>query len=147
MKIYLDACCLGRLTDDQSQPRIREEAEALERILGLIRGGKVELISSEALLHEIRRNPSAERRLECEALISLATATVEMDRHVLDRAKELEAAGYGAYDAFHVASAESAGADALLSTDDRLLKRAARGVGNPRVAVRNPVSWVRDHRL
>jgi hypothetical protein len=28
----LDACCLNRLTDDQSQPRIAEEAEAVEQM-------------------------------------------------------------------------------------------------------------------
>ncbi len=147
MKIYLDACCFSRLTDDQSQVRIREEAEAIEQILGLVRLGAVELISSEALRHEIRRNPSEERRVECEALVSLAIATVEMDENVVDRANELEAAGYGAYDAFHVASAESARVGVLLSTDDRLLKLAARGIGTPRVAVRNPVSWIKEHRV
>ena len=126
--------------------RIREESEAIEQILALVRRGVVELISGEALRHEIRRNPSEEQRLECEALISLAFATVEMDEHVLNRANALEAVGYGAYDALHVASAESAGADALLSTDDRFLKRAARGIGNPRVAVLNPVFWIKEHR-
>jgi predicted nucleic acid-binding protein len=29
LRIYLDACCLSRLTDDQSQARVRGEAEAL----------------------------------------------------------------------------------------------------------------------
>jgi len=28
MKIYLDGCCLNRLTDDQTQLRIRQEADA-----------------------------------------------------------------------------------------------------------------------
>ena len=42
MKIYLDACCLNRLTDDQSQSRIAEEAEAVERILRLLRDGEIE---------------------------------------------------------------------------------------------------------
>jgi len=32
-KIYLDACCINRLTDDQTQRRIREEAGAIELIL------------------------------------------------------------------------------------------------------------------
>jgi hypothetical protein len=40
MKIYLDACCVNRLTDEQSQARIRQEAEAIERILGIVREGK-----------------------------------------------------------------------------------------------------------
>ena len=49
MKLYLDACCLNRLTDDQSQARIAEEAEAVERILRLLRDGVIEWLSSTVL--------------------------------------------------------------------------------------------------
>ena len=62
MRVYLDACSLSRLTDDQSQARIREEAEAVEQVLVGVRRGTVELLSSEALDDEVRRNPSLERR-------------------------------------------------------------------------------------
>ena len=48
--IYLDACCLNRLNDDQSQHRIREEAEAVELILRRMHSGEVQWISSEALM-------------------------------------------------------------------------------------------------
>ena len=75
MKVYLDACCLGRLTDDQTQRRIREEAEAVELVLGLVARGSVEWIASEALAEEIRRNPSAERRIENETLLAMASNT------------------------------------------------------------------------
>jgi hypothetical protein len=33
MRIYLDACALNRLSDDQTQPRVRAEAEGVERAL------------------------------------------------------------------------------------------------------------------
>jgi hypothetical protein len=33
LRLYLDACCLNRLTDDQNQSRVRNEAETVERIL------------------------------------------------------------------------------------------------------------------
>lgn len=36
MKIYLDMCCLSRPCDDQSQPRIRVETEAVLAILDKI---------------------------------------------------------------------------------------------------------------
>jgi predicted nucleic acid-binding protein len=144
VRVYLDACCLARLTDDQSQPRIRREAEAVERVLFLVRHGSVVLISSEALRDEIGRNPSDERRLEGEALVSLAETTVKVDAAVAQRAKELASAGYGAYDALHLAAAESAQVDVLLSTDDRFVKRAQRGDGHPAIPVRNPVYWVQE---
>lgn len=79
MRVYLDACCLSRLTDDQSQDRIREEAEAVEQVLAGVRRGTVELLSSEALDDEVRRNPSIERRVEAQTTLSLAVTNIEID--------------------------------------------------------------------
>ncbi len=147
MKIYLDVCCLSRLTDDQSQPRIRAEAEAIERILFAIREGVVELIGGEALQEEVRRIPSLKLRLEVEALLSLATQTVDVEDNIADRAAEFRAAGYGVFDALHLATAEAANADVMLSTDDRLIRKASRGDAAPRIAVENPLSWSKKGEL
>jgi len=144
VKVYLDACCLSRLTDDQSQARIREEAEAVEYVFARVRVGMVDLISSEALEDEVRRTPIPQRRLEAETLLSLASSTADVDDAVAQRARDLAAFGYGLFDALHLAAAESAGAGVLLSTDDRLIKRAGRGLGSPRIPVRNPVSWIKE---
>jgi len=144
VKVYLDACCLSRLTDDQSQARIRAEAEAVERTFMLIRIGQAQLISSEALEDEVRRTPSIERRLEAEALLSLASVRVVIDVEVAQRARNLASIGYGVFDALHLAAAESAGAEIMLSTDDRLIRRAQRKAGSPRIPVRNPVSWIQE---
>ena len=65
---------------------------------------------------------------------------MELDDAVAQRARVLRVAGYGLFDALHMAAAEAAGADVLPSTDDRLIKRASRGVGNPQIPVRNPLS-------
>jgi predicted nucleic acid-binding protein len=127
-----DNCCLSRLTDDQSQLGL----------LSKVRRGIIDLISSEALEDEARQNPSIERRTEIQTLLSLAAKTVEIDGSVEERARELSAAGYGLYDALHLAAAESAGVDVLLTTDDRFFNRAARGGGSPRISVGNPVSWI-----
>ena len=147
MKVFLDACCLSRLTDDQSQPRIRREAEAIERILGLVHDGVIELVSSEALHDEIQRNPSDDRRIDVAALIALASQSVELDDGVVRRAKQLESKGYGSYDALHLAAAESAMVDILLTTDDKFVQRATRGTGRPLVPVRNPLSWFQEKGL
>lgn len=141
MKVYLDACSVNRLTDDQSQTRIREEAEAIELILRGMRNGEVEWISSEALADEISRNPELERRLGNAALLKLANETIELDQHIVRRAGDLQAAGYGAFDALHLACAESAKVDVLLTTDDAFVRKASRGDGSPGVPVRNPLSW------
>jgi len=79
MRFYLDACCLSRLTDDQSRARIREEAEAVEQVLAGVRRGAVELVSSEALEDEVRDNPSMERRMEAQTTLALAVARIEIE--------------------------------------------------------------------
>jgi hypothetical protein len=86
---------LNRLTDDQRQPRIAEEAEAVEQILRLLSVKTVEWLSSAPLKAETSHNPDAERRYEVEALLLLATTTIPLDGQIILRAKELEAAGYG----------------------------------------------------
>jgi len=141
MKVYLDACCLNRLTDDQTQIRIRQEAEAVESILGRMCQGAIQWISSEALVDEIERNPDEERRLENGAQLVLASATVEVNDAIACRAMDLQKAGFGLYDALHLACAEAGEADVLLTTDDGFIQRASRRDGNPLVPVVNPLSW------
>jgi predicted nucleic acid-binding protein len=147
MRIYLDACCLNRLTDDQSQARIAEEAEAVEQILRLLRAKSIEWISSAALKAETSNNPDAERKYEVEVLLLLATAFIPLDSQIIQRAKELEAAGHGAFDALHLSAAEAGNVEVLLTTADRFIKRAARAAGSPRVRVLNPVEWLREQRV
>ena len=132
MRIYLDACCLNRLTDDQSQQRIAEEAEAVEQILRLLRMKAIEWSSSSVLEAETSNNPDPERRCGVQVLLLLATNTILLNSQIIERAEELEAIGYDAFDALHLSSAEAGEANVLLTTDDRFVKKAARGVGSPR---------------
>ena len=144
MKVYLDVCCLSRLTDDQTQPRIHLEAEAIELILRRTRDGSIHWISSEVLVEEVNRNPQMERRLQNAALLTLAIESVEVTDQVVDRAKHLQAVGYGLFDALRLACAEAAKVDVLLTTDDGFLRKASRNEGSPRVRVRNPLSWSQE---
>jgi predicted nucleic acid-binding protein len=145
MKIYLDACCLNRLTDDQRQPRIREEARVVERILHLVCEGAVQWTSSNALADEIDRNPDLERKLGNAALLALASEVIEEHDQIAQRARELHTVGYGVFDALHLACAEAARVDALLTTDDDFVRKASRQDGSPRVAVRKSLSWSQEN--
>lgn len=78
------------------------------------------MVSSEALEDEVRRNPCPERRWEAQATLSLAITSIRIDRTIALRAQNLVGLGYGPFDALYVAAAESACADVLLTTDDRL---------------------------
>ena len=58
------------------------------------------------------------------------------------RAEQLELLGFKPADALHVAGAEEASADVLLSCDDRFCRTAERHAKRLRVAVRNPLTWL-----
>lgn len=52
MIVYLDTCSIQRPFDDQTQPRIALEAEAVLELIQLIEQGDLDLLSSEVLLLE-----------------------------------------------------------------------------------------------
>jgi predicted nucleic acid-binding protein len=106
-----------------------------------VQAGELQWISSDALADEIERNPDVVRRLENAALLATAYESVAVDDRIAGRAADLQRAGYGAYDALHLACAEAARVDVLLTTDDAFLQKASRRDGQPRVAVSNPISW------
>ena len=112
-----------------------------------MRASSTQWISSEALIEEINRNPRRERRIESAALLAHATETVGLNDHIVERAKQLQAVGYGPFDALHLACAEAGQADVLLTTDDGFLRKALGGDGSPLISVRNPLSWSQEELL
>jgi predicted nucleic acid-binding protein len=146
LRIYLDACALNRLTDDQEQARIREEAHAVEQIFGLIFLGDIEWVASRTLELELKRNPDAGKRADALELLSHAASVGFPSALVLDRGRLLARAGYGAFDALHLAHGEDLHVDVLLTTDDRFLRQARRGLGTPTVRVANPLNWLEEVR-
>ncbi len=143
MKIYLDACVLSRLSDDRTQARVAAEAEAIEQILRMIFLGEVVWSGSQTLQREVSRNPDRDKRNDALALLAYADELPDASEAVKQRAEFLHTLGYGAFDALHLAHAESQGVAVLLTTDDRFMKQAVRGSGKPLVAVMNPVDWLR----
>ena len=145
----MDACCLNRLTDDQSQTRVREEAEAVEHILGLCSEGRATWVSSVVLEIEINRNPNLDRRHDVAALLSHADEVVVPNQDEATRAESLVRLGFGEFDALHLACAEGHTVDVFLTTDDGLLRRARR-LG-PALRIRaypgGPVSWYQEAML
>lgn len=103
MLLYLDACCLNRLFDDQSQERIRLEAEAVLLILGRWEAGTWQLLTSEAVDHEISRIPDTERLDKVFYLGSVAILKQRVNKTVQARAEELERLEFKALDALHIA--------------------------------------------
>ncbi len=144
IRIYLDACCLNRPFDDQTQARVRLEAEAVLMVLAQCETGAWEWIGSEALDWEIGKTPDSERLRRVSALAAHAHHSVSVGPSEVARAQEIEAWGIAAYDALHLACAESGGADVLLTTDDRLMRKSAARAPELHVRVANPLTWLRE---
>jgi len=101
-------------------------------------------VSSEAVEAELEKMSNLERLENIFKLLELATITVSLDQNIDQRSQELENLGEGLYDSFHIACAEVERVDVLLTTDDRLLKRATRYRDILQVTLNNPVTWLMD---
>jgi predicted nucleic acid-binding protein len=126
VKVYLDTCTLNRPLDDKVQLRVALEAEAVLGVLTRFEEGSLSLVASEVLALEVRRTSQPERRVFVEAIIEGATEFISLDDAVRQRGKELEKRGFRAFDALHLASAESSGADFFCTCDDGVLKKAGK---------------------
>ena len=142
-RIYLDACALIRLFDEASQARVRAESHAVEEFFALVFRGNANWIVSEVLEAEILDNPYSDGRQEVLELLALSTERITLTDQAFRRADVLEKLGHGAFDALHLACAEQAQVDALLTTDDRFIRRVRRGLGSSAISVENPVNWTR----
>jgi len=142
--IYLDVCCLNRPFDDQTQPRIRLESEAVLLILAQCEQRQWEWVGSEVLTWEIRKTPDPERRRRVQLLASHVHRMVSVSQFEIARAKQIQALGIAAFDALHLACAESGQVDVFLTTDDRLLRKATVHAKQLNVRVENPLTWLRE---
>jgi predicted nucleic acid-binding protein len=141
-RIYLDACCLNRPFDDQTQSRIALETQAIMTILSQCQSGIWRLITSTALDAELDQTPDLERLKNVKQILALAKIKVISSQLLEDRSAELQKLGFSSYDATHIASAERSQADIFLTTDDRLLKKAQKNTQFINVKINNPVQWL-----
>jgi predicted nucleic acid-binding protein len=144
VRVYLDVSCLNRPFDDQSQLRVRLEAEAVLFILEQINGGVWEHVSSEITKVEIDANPDAEHRASIRLYLPDERGILKLTEPVVKRAALLQQLGIKRADALHVAAAEALNADVLLSCDDRLCRLAYRKRVILQVRVVNPVDWIKE---
>lgn len=140
----MDVCCLNRPLDDSLQDRVRLETEAVLLIYQKCRISKWQLISSEVIELEIAQTKNIQRREQLQSAILIAQEKLLLKEAVKQRVIELTQLGFKPFDAAHVACAEDGNVDVLLTTDDRLLKRANRNSNQLKVKVSNPSNWFLD---
>lgn len=144
MKVYLDACCLNRPFDDQSQDRIKLETNAVLSILNHCQTGEWKSIGSEVIDIEISKTPDDERRKKVSLLVSIASSSVIIDEQIEKRAEEIGHLKFRSFDALHIACAEKSQADIMLTTDDNLLRKALQNMNFLKIRVENPVKWLME---
>lgn len=118
MRIYLDTSVYGRPFDDQSQTRVRREAEAFLEMFAEVRALRLICLASDILRLEVRRNPSAAERERIEDFLTHCAEVTAQTDDVLTIARELQQLTLGLHDALHLASA------AMDQADDFLANRA-----------------------
>jgi predicted nucleic acid-binding protein len=143
--VCLDTCSINRLTDNQGQPRILAEAQAMTTIFTLINDGQIRWIASTMLVFEISRNPDPYKRVFASSLLPPQNEIISPVPQTITRAADLQLKGLTAEDALHIALAEQVQADWFISTDDRLLRRMANRTHPPECV--NPVDWLRRRKL
>jgi hypothetical protein len=142
MLVYLDICCFNRPFDDQSQLRVRLEAEAKLSIQEKIRAGSIKLAWSYMVDFENTANPFEERSNAISKWRSLATKDTDASPDIIATAERLNHLGFGKKDSIHLACAIATGCDCFLTTDDGVLKR--RRLVNE-IAILNPLDYVAAH--
>jgi predicted nucleic acid-binding protein len=138
VKVYLDTSAYNRPFDDQTQPKIFLESQAVAIILQMVETKVVELISSSVLEYENSRNPYSIKKVAMNCCLQMAVLRQDVDEAIRQRADELEHNGLKAIDALHVACAEAASSDYLITCDKRLINRCT----GLTIKVMNPVDFV-----
>ena len=142
MRLYLDLNCFNRPFDDQNQTRIAQETAAVLTILQRIVDGIDHLVWSAILDFENAQHPLADRRVEIARWAQRAMVHTAITPDVAARAHALTATGFRPLDAAHLACAEAAACERLLTCDDQMLRTARRvRVG---VQVHNPVTYMKE---
>jgi predicted nucleic acid-binding protein len=143
MRVYADMCRLKRPFDDQSQPRIHLESEAVLALLAAP-AERVEFLHAPAHDLENDQNPLSVRAERVRQRLTAMLLVEPPDEALVGRIAELLALGFKNFDAFHLASAEGSGADVFVTCDDRLLAAARRQAASLRVRVASPLELVRE---
>jgi predicted nucleic acid-binding protein len=138
----MDVCCLNRPFDDLSQERIQFESDAVLLIIARCESGQWELVSSEVIDLEMKKQTDLERLEKVQALCSVSSKRLILTEQTQNKAKEFQSYGIKLFDSLHLAVAETNYVDVFLTTDDALLQRAKRVITD--IIVANPVTWLME---
>ena len=141
MKIYLDTCCYCRPFDEPEQEKISKERDVIGAILDLSPIMDYIITGSLALRTEIDKISDTEKHLAVSNFYkSAVNEYIPLTDNIIEQGRTMSAAaGLGGFDGLHLAFAESAGADYLLTVDNKFEK--ASGKLHLKVKVINPLKF------
>jgi len=142
-KVYLDVCSWYRPFDDQSQIRIRMEAEAVQIILEMSDLDQIGISISDIVLYENSGTKDLVKMQNVTELLKSCKDYIPYDQNIQKRAFELSKEGFTPLDALHLASAETGGVDYLITTDDKFQKKYDQLCDRINVKVVNPIDFVK----
>ncbi|MCD8006827.1 MAG: PIN domain-containing protein [Oscillospiraceae bacterium] len=144
MKVYLDCCCYCRQFDDLTQERVKAEVDAIFIIFDLHWQRGMLLVGSSLLEIEIGKINDCEKKSKILKCYQSVDEIVRFSDSIDLRSLQIqEQSNIHAYDSIHIACAEEAGADVMLTTDDRLIKMASRL--DLKVKVMNPRDFIDEY--
>lgn len=112
-------------------------------ILELTEQAAIHLIGSQMLAKEIQDTPNKYKRSILQMIYSLCTEEIIVDRQILSRAEEIRHNSNIKYkDSIHLACAETANADVLLTTDKKFMNNCHRITTYTKVM--NPNEWLME---
>lgn len=88
-KIYLDTSIYNRPFDDQTQPKIFLESQAVSIILQMVETELVELVSSSVLEYENSRNPFPVKQEAMNRYLQMAEFRQVVNEGIRQRAEQL----------------------------------------------------------
>ena len=97
------------------------------------------VLSSDIIVDELDRIVDMFRKEKVFTLLSSVTEYIEINEHIIGRARELEKRGVKPFDALHIASAEFEEVDVFLTTDKKLINSTRNA--DVTVKVLNPAIW------
>ena len=127
MTVYLDNCCYNRPFDDQTQERIHLESEVILTILQRGQAGIYTIVGSDILELEMNRMHDPIKRQKVKDLYRVVKVSVGYAENIKERSQEImKMSKIRTFDSLHIAAAENAKADIMLTTDDKLERMAER---------------------
>lgn len=141
MLLYLDSCCLNRPYDDQSQTRVQMETAAVLAILERVISGELSLAASSVVHFEVHRIADQTRRNGILHFLNYASSFTTLTQEIEQRGADLHLLGFKRLDALHLAAAEALQVDAILTTDDQMLRCANQPDSQINIPVLNPLQF------